>query len=146
MTTRRHIRRAVEQHARDRAAMAPILGRIPTRADYAIAATPAHRGNDRSLDGYPGPGAINAYRCKDCHDVTVVRHVDQGVTPMFLACRVTDGCQGMAVSAGYQADPAQLPPPTFEWYRPTGLELAKLDFAMQDYVRRGGLELRPVAA
>lgn len=99
---------------------------------------------ERSADvsGYPGPGDVNAYECDDCGRYTVVVHVDQGVTPMFLACRATVGCTGRAHSTGYQLDPSQLPGPEWEWYRPTGFELRALSFPAQDHVRQGGLILR----
>lgn len=103
-----------------------------------------HMPSPPDLSGYPGPGDVNGYRCKTCGQITTTVHVDQGVTPMFLACRATEGCDGTAVSFGYQAPADRLPAPSFEWYRPTGRELARMSAAMVDHVAQGGLVLRPV--
>lgn len=95
---------------------------------------------------YPGPGAINAYICAKCGALTVVRHVDAGVTPMFLACRRPSGCDEMARSAGYPPNPPQkvIDAVRWEWYRPDHTEFDKLDQVMKDHIKRGGLILRPV--
>ena len=98
-------------------------------------------------------GRVNGYRCKDCGKHTFVVHVDNGVTPMFLACRAEGvepadaECKGRGVSLMYP------PPPTpphiveavaWEWYKPTRRELREMDTAMLDHVKRGGLMLRPL--
>jgi len=92
-------------------------------------------------------GAVNAWRCPTCGGLTVAVHVDDGVTPMFLACRRTSGCRGMAVSSGYPTTP--VPPQVidllaWEWFRPTGRALRKLGVEMQQHVAAGGLNLRPI--
>jgi hypothetical protein len=92
-------------------------------------------------------GALNAWKCPNCGGLTVVVHVDDGVTPMFLACRRTDGCTGMAVSSGYPSTPAPADVAAllaWEWFRPTGRALRELSDEMRDHVARGGLDLRPL--
>lgn len=95
-------------------------------------------------------GRINGWRCQACGAVTYCVHVDHGVTPMFLGCRVTDGCEGMAVSLMY---PAAAPPAhvvwavEWEWYRPTDKQARRMERkspGMLDHVRQGGLALRPL--
>lgn len=95
----------------------------------------------------PEPGAVNAWKCEACGRLTVAVHVDEGVTPMFLACRRTEGCETLAVSAGYP----DLPLPdhildlvAWEWYRPEGRAYRRLSPGMQDHIDRGGLDLRPL--
>ena len=90
----------------------------------------------------------NAYVCPKCKAPTVTVDVDDGVTPMFLGCRATPGCDGMAQSSMYPKEPRPpwVPEPAWEWYRPT-LKQAKKKEARYpgtlDHVRRGGLLLRP---
>lgn len=90
-------------------------------------------------------GAVNGYTCKVCGRVTMTYHVDDGVTPMFLACRATDDCRGEAVSMMYPPGPvpdslAALP--RWEWYRPTPHAAKRMGPAMRDHIERGGLALR----
>lgn len=93
-------------------------------------------------------GRENAYRCDDCGKFTTTIDVDEGVTPMFLGCRATPGCKGRAVSSCYPEGPrpAHIPPPAFEWYRPTPKQARRMGREMADHVARGGLALRPVRA
>lgn len=138
MSSRRHnLRRAVRDHHRNTELRA---GAVDPGVGEKIAKRYA-----ANLVGYPAEGAVNAYYCPDCKEATVTVHADPGVTPMFLACRVTEGCHGRAVSTGYKLDPDRLPAPTHEWFRPVGLELRKLDSGSQDHVRAGGLMLREIA-
>ncbi len=93
-------------------------------------------------------GRENVYICPVCGGYTTTIDVDDGVTPMFLRCRATGkvgDCPGMAVSEMYPEGPrpAHIPPPAFEWYRPSDDEAAKMEPAMQEHVRKGGLEIRP---
>lgn len=90
-------------------------------------------------------GSINAWKCDACGGLTVAIHADEGVTPMFLACRRTEGCNGRAVSAGYPDPP--IPDEivsllAWEWYRPTDRWARRQGREMQDHVRNGGLVLR----
>jgi hypothetical protein len=110
--------------------------------------TPADRPGEAAVERaghYPGPGRHNAYRCDDCGSHTVVVHVDAGVTPMFLGCRATPGCQGRAVSLGYPEGPipSHLLPAEWEWYRPERGDRVLRDPAMRSHVEQGGLVLRP---
>lgn len=93
-----------------------------------------------------GHHGLNAYKCDTCGRCTVTIDVDPGVTPMFLACRRTDGCRGTGVSAGYPASP--IPPNLqqhldWEWAIPTREEWAQLSSAEREHVEKGGLILKP---
>lgn len=93
-------------------------------------------------------GAINAWNCPDCKRNTVAIHVDEGVTPMFLRCRRTEGCNGMASSAMYPDPPIPehiIDALEWEWYKPADADLQSLDSEMRDHVDRGGLILRPLS-
>ena len=86
----------------------------------------------------------NCYVCNVCNGFTVTVDVDEGVTPMFMHCKVTENCEGSARSCLYPKAPrpSTIPAPKFEWYNPTTMELSKLDEETQDYVLKGGLLLR----
>jgi hypothetical protein len=80
---------------------------------------------------------INTYTCNACGKSIVTDEVDKGTTPMFLACRATEGCSGRMTSGMYQVD--QSLTPTFEWYRPRKLPRNP---AMRQHVEMGGLMIR----
>lgn len=123
MTTRRHIRKAVVANAQRRRIRAAIGERQP------------------SGQGYPGPGAVNAYRCGTCAGYTVTIHRAAGQTPQTIACQAL-GCDGRALSGMYAMPASRLPAPTHEWYRPSPLELAP---GIVVQVAADGLALRPVS-
>lgn len=87
-------------------------------------------------------GAVNAWECP-CGALTVAVHVDDGVTPMFLACRYRGGCGLRAVSLGYPAtlgsDIDQL---AWEWYRPTERWARRQGPDVARHIEAGGLVLR----
>lgn len=90
----------------------------------------------------------NAYVCAKCCKPTVTVDVDEGVTPMFIGCRATEGCDGMAQSMMYPKHdrPAHIPAPTFEWYKPTEAEAAEADKEYPgslEHWKQGGLFMRP---
>lgn len=104
-----------------------------------------------------GVGDINGWQCKGtktdldkggCGSVTYAIHVDEGVTPMFLACRATEGCRGMAVSLMYPDPPAPrsvLEAVAWEWFKPDAAALRKLrrkNPALAEHVDMGGLDIR----
>lgn len=90
-------------------------------------------------------GSVNAYRCMKCGADTVTIDVDEGVTPMFLGCKATPGCDGTAQSLEYFADDIGPDPvPTYEWYRPTLKWARRKGMEVLSHVRQGGLMLRPV--
>lgn len=105
-------------------------------------------------------GEKNAYWCRDCHGYVVTLDVEDGVTPMFLACRVggepdKDRCSGTMESMMYPSEPwpdkdgfghAIPTEPTWEWYKPRRREYRKLDAASRDHVDKGGLLLRRINA
>lgn len=98
-------------------------------------------------------GALNVWKCDACGQFTGAIHVDEGVTPMFLACRRTPGCTGTAVSAMY---PADLPIPLdvlasvrWEWARASTTQLKRWRRdrdPMYEHCTRGGLVIRPITA
>jgi hypothetical protein len=88
---------------------------------------------------------INGWRCKRCGRHTYAVHVDDGVTPMFLACRAVGVCKGTAVSLMYPAPPAPeqiVEEVAWEWYKPTPRATRRLDRETREYVEKGGLILR----
>lgn len=95
-------------------------------------------------------GCFNVYRCPDGH-LTVTKDVDDGVTPMFLACRHdgTTDCGQRAVSAGYPEGPMpaelleRFETYGFEWYAPTVKWARRKGTEMLAHVQKGGLVLRP---
>lgn len=96
---------------------------------------------------YPGRGSYNGYHCEECGVTTLVKHVDEGVTPMFLTCRAASDCTGRSTSLGYPGGPvpSELLPVKWEWYRPSTEEFLTLDREMQTHVSNGGLVLRPAS-
>jgi len=100
----------------------------------------------------------NAYWCPDCHGYVVTIDLVEGVTPMFLACRVlgepddpANTCKGRMQSMMYPEEPwpdkdgydNEIPTvPTWEWYHPGAAEFLRLSPEGQDHVRKGGLLLR----
>lgn len=89
----------------------------------------------------------NVYTCKKCGGYTVTVDVNEGVTPFILRCRASGkegDCDGDAYSAMYPDGPrpARIPPPAWEWFKPTGSEYNKLSRAMKEHVDRGGLDIR----
>jgi hypothetical protein len=115
------------------------LGSEPHRRPADIEAWCEQQRVDRA-----GHHGVNAYNCDTCHANTVTIDVDPGVTPMFLGCRRTPGCRGMASSSGY---PDLEPPPhimtdlDFEWATPTEREFRQLEPEMKSHVDQGGLVL-----
>jgi hypothetical protein len=53
-------------------------------------------------------------------------------------------CDGWATSAMYPKGPRppHIPPPAWEWYKPTGADYDKLPPAMKEHVDSGGLDIR----
>lgn len=110
---------------------------------------PAHR-----------PDKKNAYYCEACKGYVVTIDRDEGVTPMFLACRVlgeptdpANTCKGQSHSLMYPTEPwpekdgygQPIPTePTYEWYKPDDAEAVRLDAASFDHVSKGGLMLRKI--
>ena len=124
----------------------PTRRAMPTQSAVGLAASFAETDASRV-------GRENVYTCETCGGYTVTVDRDAGVTPMFLACRASgaldiDTCAGIAVSAGYPnvARPPYIPPPAWEWYRPTTRETHGLDAETFAHVRQGGLLLRKIGA
>jgi len=81
---------------------------------------------------------LNQYTCRTCGKTITTVDRDEGTTPMMLACRATQGCDGSMFSAMYRVDPNLTP--DWEWYKPA--KLPKGD--MREYVEMGGLLLREI--
>lgn len=95
-------------------------------------------------------GSVNYYQCDTCRKHIHTEHVDAGVTPMMLACRVTKNCQGWMQSMMYSVPPAAMKEqlilaPKFIWYTPDKQELKYETKEMRDHVNRGGLKLKEKA-
>lgn len=88
-------------------------------------------------------GAINAYVCRDKNCLTIVQHVDKGLTPNYMACQAP-GCIGTARSMNYPPDPPQkvIDAVRWEWYRPDLEEFRQLNPEIKQFVMGGGLILR----
>ncbi len=88
----------------------------------------------------------NAYICPKCRYLTLTVHIHKGVTPFMLLCKnpfVVGGCNGMAISFGYQMPGALSMPniqPLFEWYKPEPEQ--KLQKWEKTHVNNGGVLLR----
>lgn len=105
-------------------------------------------------------GDKNAYWCPECHGYTVTIDVDDGVTPMFLACRAKgeptaadNDCTGTAQSMMYPREPwpgedgygNEIPTePAWEWYAPRSTDAVRFGADIAEHVRKGGLLLRRV--
>lgn len=68
----------------------------------------------------------NHYHCDTCQQVTITKHEDPGVTPMFLRCRATPGCEGTGQSAMYRGPQGDLQVPHLIWYRPPPSRVARV--------------------
>lgn len=89
----------------------------------------------------------NAYVCPDCKQPTITVDVDEGVTPMFISCKATEGCEGMAQSMMYPKAPrpSHVPAPAWEWYKPTRDEVEESEKEYPGSIQHwdnGGLFLR----
>jgi len=82
---------------------------------------------------------INVYTCMMCGRSVVTEDVAEGVTPVYLGCRATPGCQGTMQSHFYRV--LQTLRPTWEWYRPDSLD--GLTPQSRQHVQDGGLLCRP---
>ena len=80
---------------------------------------------------------LNQYTCDTCGGTITTVDLHEGVTPMFLNCRATEGCAGRMVSRIYRVEGE--PEPQFEWYKPD-----KPKKSDREYVELGGLLIRPV--
>jgi hypothetical protein len=104
----------------------------------------------------------NAYFCDECQGYVITIDRDEGVTPMFLACRVkgdpndpANDCKGKMTSMMYPAQPwpeedgygNPIPTePTWEWYKPEPSDPALKDAGTREHVTKGGLLLRRIEA
>ena len=96
-------------------------------------------------------GQENVYTCQKCGGYTVTIDRDEGTTPFMIRCRAKDECKGEAYSSFYPKGPrpAYIPPPAWEWYRPTDTELLlevekhpKSEAGIRQHVEMGGLLMR----
>lgn len=113
-------------------------------------------------------GLLNIYTCTNClGQIVTIDRVD-GTTPFMIGCRVHPDdakllsnedqltieqlrskidklkCRGEMYSSFYVV-PNPPPKPTWEWYKPTGLEYKRLPkINREQHVDRGGLLLRRI--
>lgn len=98
---------------------------------------------------------LNAYYCEECRGYIVTIDRDEGVTPMFLSCRVKgepdapgNDCKGRMRSMMYpplEGTPWPIDPtPGWEWYMPDQAELVAMDRSSFEYHNKGGLALRKI--
>jgi hypothetical protein len=124
-------------------------------SDFAKQAS--ERGSEKAAEvskGFDGKGKKNIYQCQTCLGLICTVDRDKGVTPFMIDCKSTPGCKGPMQSSFYMTHPMLVP--TFEWFRPSGEELAatcasltgpyaeQRTAAYVDHVNRGGLILRPI--
>jgi len=90
----------------------------------------------------------NAYICQKCRHLTLTVHIDEGMTPAFIACE-KPLCDGMAVSFFYRippplqfTGPQGSLAPSKEWYRPSKIEMNMLAPRSREHIENGGLLLR----
>jgi hypothetical protein len=91
-------------------------------------------------------GRINGWTCDICGVVRYVVHIHHGVTPMFLSCKEAL-CKGMGISIMYPDPPAPqhvIESVQWEWFQPTKSRLKHMTPEMQEHIKRGGLDLRPL--
>lgn len=89
-------------------------------------------------------GSINAWTCGDCGKSMIAICFVEGVTPMFLACRETEGCKGRAVSAGFPLSLQVINKDLikYEWFKPSLRAAKRMGPEMLAHVKAGGLVLR----
>lgn len=99
-------------------------------------------------EAFKYPLRYNGYICERCGKGYLTLDIDNGVTPMFMPCLATQGCEGRAHSMMYPEGepPAELGEPIIHWYKPTGEEFKKLSPAVQQHVSRGGLARKATEA
>lgn len=87
-------------------------------------------------------GMKNIYTCEVCHEHVVTVDRDGSVTPFLIGCQVTHGCAGKMKSSLYRVFDQSMKA-TFEWYRPSALEV--LEPWEAQHVAKGGLLLRRIS-
>lgn len=91
---------------------------------------------------------VNCYTCQICGGRIATIDRDMGVTPMYLGCKMTEGCVGMMISAFYRvAGMTDLPSISHEWYRETDQGAKKIDRRYSgslEHHKKGGLFLREI--
>jgi len=84
---------------------------------------------------------VNAYDCPACGKPTVTIDADEGVTPMFVACRATVNCNSnFANSRMYENCNGLIP--EWEWYKPAKGEIRSMESDMKRHIEMGGLCIR----
>ena len=94
-----------------------------------------------TIDRYVEGVRYNVYACESGHH-NLSMDVDEGVTPMFLTCRV-DGCGARSSSMMYPKGepPTHLFPVRIIWRRATNGELKRERREGGEHYRLGGLAL-----
>ena len=81
---------------------------------------------------------LNAYTCKTCGESIVTKDVDEGTTPMMLACRATEECEGTMESHMYRGVTGE---PDFVWRKPSAKEYGEAGPDMRQHFDLGGLDI-----
>lgn len=89
----------------------------------------------------------NTYQCASCGKKYLSVDLARGVTPMFMTCFRSEGCQGPAISMGYPVQQQLLGVPLLiEWVKPDAEELERVkNPALLHHFANGGLMRRAVA-
>jgi hypothetical protein len=88
-------------------------------------------------------GKKNAYKCEACRCLTITIDIDEGVTPMYLACRCAPhkSCTAPSQSQVYPSYAQDLGH-HWEWFKPDSETIQKMSDEMKDHLARGGLAIR----
>ena len=87
-------------------------------------------------------GEKNSYRCETCGKSITTIDIDDGVTPMMLACRATPGCRG-TMRSGFYVSVDRSAKPDYEWFMPKSCKGYSRE--MVEHFKKGGLDLRKSA-
>lgn len=83
---------------------------------------------------------IRIFTCPRCGDQRITTLKDFGEVPDLLPC---SQCDQLAIGDGNISDQTRIP--RWEWFRPRTGQLGRLEPRVREYVRSGGLLLRPIA-
>lgn len=87
-------------------------------------------------------GKKNKYICDSCGGEIITVDLDDGVTPAFLRCKISDDCRGTMHSSWYRVKTTR--PAQYEWFKPASLK--GYSRGMKQHIEMGGLVLRKIEA
>ena len=90
---------------------------------------------------------IWAYQCDKCGRQTFILQRDPGLVPSVMRCRALgeNACDGWMLIAGRRAPGRDAPKPTWQFYRPTGMDFARLSPQIKEIVAMGVLDDRELS-